>query len=294
MKTLDRCTTCKKCARTCPFGIDTAEILGEFRHLVKESEFKKNEHEYVVKTSYPIGWVKKFIQTGNPFGIATKPLSIDKNIEFIFFPGCTAYYKDNELVARSKTIFDKLGLKYSTVDTCCYSPLKNLGFSKEEVSKLFNSSYSGEDKKIVTLCAGCYDSLKNDHRRDVIHISQVLLDHIDKLRLKNSSHVTYMDPCKLGRVNKIFDEPREVLKHIDSLKTFEANKNREEGLCCGGGGSLQYTSRKVSSAIAKNLLKQKAPETTLITSCSYCKYHLKQNSEEDIKHLVDIIFESMR
>lgn len=293
MSALNKCTSCKKCVESCPYGIDISEILNEFRNLVKESEFKKNKHDYVVKTSYPIGLVKQFVEKGNPFGIIVREKPIDGNADFVFFPGCVAYHKDNELVDRTKAIFDKLGLNYSVVNTCCYSPLKNFGFSKKEISELFNSKYQGGGKRIVTLCAGCYDSLKNDHNKNVVHISQFLLDHVNKLKVKNDELVTYIDSCKLGRYNKIYNEPRKLLGGINGLKTFEINNNKEDSPCCGGGGSLQYNFPKISTKVSKNLLKQKAPGTTLVTACSYCKYYLTQNSNEKVKHLVDLIFESM-
>jgi len=293
MPALNRCTSCKKCAESCPYGIDVSDILNEFRNIVRDSEFKKNKDDYVVKTSYPAGFVKQFIEKGNPYGIDVKNEPIDENADFIFFPGCVAYHKDNELVTRTEKIFNKLGLRYSTVNTCCYSPLKNFGFSKKEISKLFNSRYQGGDKKIITLCAGCYNSLKNDHNKNVVHISQFLLDFVNRLKLKNDELITYIDSCKLGRYNKIYNEPRKLLWSIKELKIFEINNNKEDSPCCGGGGSLQYYFPEISTKVSKNLLKQKAPGTTLVTPCSYCKYFLTQNSDEKIKHLVDLVFESM-
>ena len=293
MSALNKCTSCKKCVESCPYGIDVSEILNEFRNLIKESEFKKNKHDYVVKTAYPIGLVKQFVEKDNPFGIIVREKSIDENADFVLFPGCVAYHKDNELVDRTKAIFDKLDLNYSVVNTCCYSPLKNFGFSKKEILELFNSKYQGGEKKIVTLCAGCYDSLKNDHNKNVVHISQFLLDYVNKLELKKDELVTYIDSCKLGRYNKMYDEPRKLLWSIKGLKSFEISNNKEDSPCCGGGGSLQYNFPKISSRISRNLLNQKAPGTTLVTGCSYCKYHLTQNSDEKVKHIIDLIFESM-
>ena len=294
MSALNKCTSCKKCVESCPYGIDVSEILNEFRNLVKESEFKKNKHDYVVKTSYPIGLVKQFVEKGNPFGITVREKPMDENADFIFFPGCVLLHEDKKLVDKTKAIFDKLDLSYETYAGCCYLPLKYFGFSKKEIQGLFRPKFDySNKKKVITLCGGCYNSLKENHNQNVVHITSFLLDHVNKLNLKNDKVVTYIDPCKLGRYNKEYKEPRELLSKIRGLRVFEIENNKEDAPCCGGGGTLQYYFPEISTEISHRLLKQKAPDTALVTACSYCKYHLTQNSNEKVKHLVDLIFESM-
>jgi Fe-S oxidoreductase len=53
---------------------------------------------------------------------------------------------------------------------------------------------------------------------------------------RNKPKVTYQDPCFLGRYNKIYEEPRQILRSIPGLELVEMEKNRADAFCCGGGG----------------------------------------------------------
>lgn len=297
MSVLNRCTSCKKCVEVCPYRIDIPKILNEFRKAVKDSEFQIDKRSFILKTAYPSKLVDNILNKGNPYGTDLEgkyPKEEKENADFIFFPGCVSLHKDKELVDKTKAIFDKLDLSYETYTGCCYLPLKYFGFSKKEIQELFRPKFDySKKKKVVTLCGGCYNSLKEDHNQNVVHITSFLLDHTNKLSLKKDKAVTYVDSCKLGRYNKEYKEPRELLSKIRGIQISEIEDNKEDAPCCGGGGTLRYYFPGISAKISHKLLKQKIPDTTLVTACSYCKHHLMKNSNEKIKHVIDLIFESM-
>jgi len=84
--------------------------------------------------------------------------------------------------------------------------------------------------------------------------------------------VTYHDPCDLGRGTREFDAPREVIRAIPGMKLVELPENRENCLCCGGGGNLEMIAPELAGEIARRKIEQ-ALETgaqAVITACQQC------------------------
>ncbi|OGO25637.1 MAG: hypothetical protein A2136_01810 [Chloroflexi bacterium RBG_16_54_11] len=99
--------------------------------------------------------------------------------------------------------------------------------------------------KIITSDPHAYNALKNEYPAlgisyPVQHYTQFLAEKLDLLKplLKQeiSATVAYHDPCYLGRVNGVFDEPRALLGAIPGIKLIEMAHNHTTSLCCGGGG----------------------------------------------------------
>ena len=99
--------------------------------------------------------------------------------------------------------------------------------------------------EIITTDPHAFNALKNEYPSlgiayPVKHYTQFLYERIEQIKplLKNEikARVAYHDPCYLGRVNGIFDEPRNILKAIPGVELVEMTHQRLNSLCCGGGG----------------------------------------------------------
>ena len=166
---------------------------------------------------------------------------------------------------------------------------------QEATEKLLKSAdvdYHILGETIITSCAGCYKTLKDDYEGlDVIHISQLLNQLINEGRLdvsKTDLDVTYHDSCHLGRHCDEFDEPREVIRSVANL--IEMENVRENSLCCGAGGGVKSAYPQIASQMGKSRIEQ-AKETgceTLVTPCPFCKLNL-ENDDLEVLDLTEFL-----
>jgi Fe-S oxidoreductase len=99
--------------------------------------------------------------------------------------------------------------------------------------------------EIITTDPHAFNALKNEYPAlgvsyPVRHYTQFLAERLEQIKplLKKEikAKVAYHDPCYLGRVNNVFDEPRALLKAIPGVELVEMSHQGKNSLCCGGGG----------------------------------------------------------
>ena len=220
----------------------------------------------------------------------------------LYFRGCTAREKLNSISKATERILRAANIKFETLDDekCCGSVLLRTGFLDDAIEQMNSNLKDLEGKVILTSCAGCYKTLKEDYKKylgidlKVIHISQLLeqLIKADKISLKGKGNlkVTYHDSCHLGRHAGEYEAPRNVIKAISDL--VEMENIREKSRCCGSGGGVKSAYGDLSNSIADLRIKEAkgTDADLLVTACPFCKLNLNENSEDlDVLDLSEFV-----
>ena len=205
----------------------------------------------------------------------------------IYFRGCTAREKETSIAEATEKLLKLAGVDYKILEDekCCGSVLLRTGFVEDGLKQIEKNTEVLKDELILTSCAGCYKTLKQDYEGlNVIHISQFLNQLIDEGKLdfnKNEDlKVTYHDSCHLARHCEVLSEPRDVISNVADL--VEMENHHDNSLCCGAGGGVKSAYPEIAGQMAKARINQ-AKQTgadILLTACPFCKLNLKN---DDIK-----------
>ena len=315
------CLLCRRDEMVCSAQLKNADATEAFRaYLVETGAPLLREHEVMVKSLENYGnpwqapksarkrWAKEL---GHRKAVPGKT-------DILFYVGCT-FSLDSSLQEGPRalaSIMEKAHENYGLLledEMCCGSTAKRTGHTA-----LFNRLMKENEKrirslhvsKIVTGCAGCFKTLKQDYptlSKDVqiLHSTEYLASLVDSGRLKLGRipiTVTYHDPCHLGRHTGVYDPPRKVLMSIPGLRLVEMKSSRDFSRCCGGGAGVKTAYPELSRKAAIARLKE-AEETgaqCIVTTCPFCVQTLRMAAEEthskmevlELSVLVDRAFRS--
>ena len=290
------CTTCRACEEQCPVMISYVDKIVGMR---REITMLKADHPPLLESAY------QGIQTnGNPWNYSAMDradwakdldvptLSDRPDASVLYWVGCAAAYDERaQKIARATAqLLTRAGVDFAilgTDETCTGDPARRGGneflfqMMAEQNIELLNEA-GVEKKTIVTACPHCFNTLANEYpdfggHYDVVHHADFLNGLLVAGKLvpthRVSGSVVYHDSCYLGRYNQIYDSPRQILESIDGLTITEVPYwNKQQGLCCGAGGSQYFMEEtggdKVNDKRTLQLLDTGA--NMIASACPFC------------------------
>jgi Fe-S oxidoreductase len=308
------CSTCNMCVSRCPRGVAITDVIRAVRNITIDSV----PRAVPASLKNAIGSLKN---AGNPWSGAkderaswTRDLdipSVSKETDTLYFSCCTPAFdpKMGGIARATARILKETGAKFGILgakESCCGESVRKAGnydvFEKLAQSNIKAFNESGV-KEIIVTSPHCYGTFKDDYPAmggnfTVVHFTQYLSQLISKGQLTFKKpfpkKVVYHDPCYLGRHNKIYDEPRNVLGSIPGLTLLDEMNARENSLCCGGGGARIWMETKKGERFSDTLVEQaiELGAEVLATACPYCILNLKDSvltlGKEDVLEIRDI------
>ncbi len=301
------CTTCTTCNLRCPKSCEPLNLILEMRsELVEKGRIESS----IIKA------LENTFLHGNPFGkprekrsewlagssVPVRILAEGEETDYLLFVCCiNAYDPRLQLVTRSLVkVLSSLGIDFGILgseESCCGSEIKRMGETGlfSELQEMNRKSFGRRKiKGIITISPHCYNTLKNEYGLSlpVYHWTSFLLERIEKFRgrlAKIEEDGVFHDPCFLGKINKQFMPPRQLLSMVlGELKEFD--RSFESALCCEGGGGKMWIESKGKERLAEKRIDEALllGVKKIYVACPFCLSTLEdavkvKGEEERIK-----------
>jgi Fe-S oxidoreductase len=291
------CTNCGACVEECPVDIE---------HLDHISGMRRNQ--VLIESAFPTeagSMLRNLENKGNPWGLnEDKRLEwitevdfevpvvdgkLGADVEYLFWVGCAGALEDRARKT-TKAIAELLhvaGVNFAVLgpaETCTGDPARRIGnefvYSMLAQQNIETLNEAGA-RKIVASCPHCFNTIANEYPQlggnyEVIHHTQLLASLLADGKIKPvhpvDEKITYHDPCFLGRHNRVFTAPREIMEQVPGVRAQEMHRCKERGFCCGACGARMWMEERIGKRINIERIDEAlgTDPDTISTGCPYC------------------------
>ena len=288
------CTTCGACVEQCPVDIEHVDHIVDMRR-----------YQVLIESNFPseAGVMLRNLESkGNPWGappatredwtkgldFAVPRVADGGDFEYLFWVGCAGAFEDRakKTTRAVATLLHEAGVSFAILgngETCSGDPARRIGneflfqmLAGQNVETLDGAGV----KKIVATCPHCFNTLANEYGQlggayEVVHHTQLLADLVSSGKLTPVAPIddklTFHDPCYLGRHNRVFSPPREVLAAAATNVT-EMPRNSERSFCCGAGGARMWMEERIGKRINVDRVEEAVATGagTVAVGCPFC------------------------
>ena len=291
------CTNCGACVEECPVDIEHIDHIDGMRR-----------HQVLIESAFPVeaaGMLRNLENKGDPWGMGAArrgdwiaeldfevPVAegkIGDDVEYLFWVGCAGALEDRakKTTKAIAALLHAAGVRFAVLgpaETCTGDPARRIGnefvFSMLAAQNI-ETLNAAAPKTVVASCPHCFNTISREYPQlggnyEVIHHTQLLARLVAQGKLTPAGRVeeklTYHDPCFLGRHNKVYTPPREILAAVPGVQATEMHRCKERGFCCGAGGARMWMEERIGTRINTNRIEEALAldPDTISTSCPYC------------------------
>jgi Fe-S oxidoreductase len=305
------CTSCGACVQQCPVDIEHVDHFMDMRRnqVMIESQFpaelsglfknlETKGNPWGMNQNGRTAWIEEVQFPVRVFGMQGEE-KIPADVEYLFWVGCAGAY-DDRAKRTTKAVAELLhtaGIEFMVLgegETCTGDPARRAGneflFQMQAQQNVEVLNEVGA-RKIVVTCPHCMNTIAREYPQlggnyEVVHHTQLLNELVTTGRLTmltasdessaNKETVTYHDPCYLGRHNKIYMPPRELLSNVPGVNLVEMDRNKETSFCCGAGGGRMWLEENIGTRINQNRGDEAMATgaTKIAVACPFCSVML--------------------
>ncbi|WP_461461797.1 fumarate reductase (CoM/CoB) subunit TfrB [Methanobrevibacter sp.] len=290
------CTSCRKCEEVCPKNISIyGKAIEKLRSKLVNGDLGPLDAHKAIKKS--ISETNRSVNFDEKIGSFIEDINKDKKdkkSKVALFTGCMVDYR---LPHVGYALIDVCKANNIDIDVpkgqvCCGSPLLRTG-QTDIVKKLadINKEVFKDYDTIITICAGCGATLKNDYpnygfNNNIMDVSEFLVDKLDTSKMKKlNKTVTWHDPCHLIRGQGVSNQPRKIIEMIPGV---EFNELEHPAQCCGAGGGVKSGKPEIAMALSKDRVNEikKTGADTVLSICPFCQRNIQDGLDaEELKNI---------